>query len=113
MSDEKIYLFNQNNSFGHFVINDTLCPKVYITAKNAEEANKKAESIGIYFNGVANDIDCPCCGDRWYPVEEFDVVNKYPNSEYDFCWCDYIIFYDKNMKPTKIYKKEQSDVAED
>lgn len=77
MSKEKIYLFNQNNSFGYFVINDTLCPKVYIMAKNCKEANKKAKSVGIYFNGVANDIDCPCCGDRWLPVDEDDVVKDY------------------------------------
>ena len=112
MSKEKVYLFDQNNSFGRFTINDSLCPKVYITAKNAEEANKKAESIGIYFDGVSDDIDCPCCGDRWYPVNECDVVDKYPNYEYDFGWCDYVIFYDKDMKPRKIFKTERIDVAE-
>lgn len=109
MSKEKIYLFMQNNSFGYFDINDNLCPRVYITAKNAKEANKKAESIGIYFDGVANDKDCPCCGDRWYPVDEYDVVDKYPDYKYDFNWCNYVIFYDKDMKPTKIFKTENKD----
>ena len=76
MIKEKVYLFDQNNSFGRFIKNDTLCPRVYITAKNAEEANRKAESIGIHFDGVADGIDCPCCGDRWYPVNENDIVDK-------------------------------------
>jgi hypothetical protein len=39
--------------------------KVIISAENAEEANKFAEKQGIYFDGVINGSDCPCCGDRW------------------------------------------------
>lgn len=101
----KVYLFEQNNSFGYFDINDTLCPRVYIAAKNAKEANKKAESIGIYFNGVSDDVDCPCCGDRWHPVDEDDIYQQYPNYKYDFDWCNYVIFYDEDMKPKKIYKR--------
>ena len=106
MSKDKIYRFDQNNSFGHFIINDAVCPRVYITAKNPKEANKKAESIGIYFDGVSKDIDCPCCGDRWYRVHEDDFVESYPDYEWDFNWCDYVIFYDKDMKPRKIFKTE-------
>ena len=105
MSKEKAYLFHQNNSGGVFVIDDKLCPRVYIKAVSAEEANKKAEEIGIYFNGVINDIDCPCCGDRWYPVSEGDAVEKYPNAKWDFIWCDYVIVYDVDMKPIKIFKE--------
>lgn len=105
MSKEKVYLFNQNNIGGGFVINDKLCPRVYITAINAKEANKKAKEIGIYFDGVVYGIDYPCCGDRWYPVSERDTVEKYPNAKWDFVWCDYVIVYDNNMKPTKIFKE--------
>ena len=32
------------------------------------DANDIAQGNGIYFNGVADGIDCDCCGDRWYPV---------------------------------------------
>lgn len=56
--------FNQNNSGGSFgppAIN------VIIEATDAEQANEIAENEGIYFDGCANDRDCPCCGDRWYP----------------------------------------------
>lgn len=105
MSKEIVYLFSQNNSGGYFVIDDKLCPRVYIKAVSAEEANKKAEEIGIYFDGVAKDIDCPCCGDRWYPVSENDVVEEYPDAEWDFWWCDYAIVYDVDMKPIKIFKE--------
>ncbi|WP_420492620.1 DUF7296 family protein [Paenibacillus larvae] len=34
-------------------------------ADTAEQANAKAETIGIYFDGVDKGIDCPCCGDSW------------------------------------------------
>lgn len=80
-------------------------PNVYIEAENAEEANEKALQIGIYFNGVEDGIDCPCCGDRWYPVSERDAVENMPKDEYHFGWCDYVIFYGKDMAPVKIYKE--------
>ena len=59
------YLFDQNNSYGYFEVNDKLCAKLFIEANNEEEANEKAISLGCYFNGVEEGIDCPCCGDRW------------------------------------------------
>ncbi len=63
----KFYTFNQNNSGGSFDIDDDIAHYVIIEAANANEANNKAKSIGIYFDGVDKDIDCPCCGDRWSP----------------------------------------------
>ena len=62
------YHFNQNNSGGWYHNNKDLCHHVIIEAENAAEANELAESIGIYFNGVEDNLDCSCCGDRWYPV---------------------------------------------
>ena len=62
------YNFNQNNSGGWCHNNKDLCHHVIIEAENAAEANELAESIGIYFNGVEDNLDCSCCGDRWYPV---------------------------------------------
>ena len=62
------YHFNQNNSGGWYHNNEDLCHHVIIEAENAAEANELAESIGIYFNGVEDDLDCSCCGDRWCPV---------------------------------------------
>ena len=62
------YHFNQNNSGGWYHNNKDLCHHVIIEAENAAEANELAESIGIYFNGVEDNLDCSCCGDRWCPV---------------------------------------------
>jgi cupin superfamily acireductone dioxygenase involved in methionine salvage len=106
MKDFKIYHFKQNNSGGHFIINDELCPNVYITAKTAEDANKKAENIGIYFDGVNEGVDCPCCGDRWYRVDEDDAECEILMSKFEFIWCDYIILYDENMKAKKLFKED-------
>lgn len=60
------YEFNQNNSGGYFVENDTLCHRLFIEEDSLNEAISKAEDLGCYWDGVASGIDCPCCGDRWY-----------------------------------------------
>lgn len=67
------YNFRQNSSFGRWVTDENLTTNVIIEADNAEQANARAEALGIYFDGCDDDIDCPCCGDRWYPVSEFDA----------------------------------------
>lgn len=61
----KWYEFDQNNSGGHFITNDKVCHRLWIEAESHEEAVEKAEELGCYWDGVANSIDCPCCGDRW------------------------------------------------
>lgn len=73
-AESKFYTFNQNNSGGSFLKDDTtgLTHYVCIEAMDADKANEKAESIGIYFNGCEYGMDCGCCGDRWYPVDESD-----------------------------------------
>ena len=76
MSNTKIYLFNQNNSGGSFDTHDLLCHRVGIEAASRQEANDTAEDIGIYFYGIEDGLDCPCCGDRWYPVSEYDTIDK-------------------------------------
>ena len=61
--------YSQNNSGGSHVYDDNrgLSEWVFIEADSAKEADEYAESIGIYFNGVDDDMDCGCCGDRWHP----------------------------------------------
>lgn len=59
------YEFRQNNSGGSFIIDDKLDVTVWIEAETSSEAEKKALSIGIYFDGIESGRDCPCCGDRW------------------------------------------------
>jgi len=75
------YTFRQNNSGGEYDINDKVNEIVIVEAESADEANLKAEEVGIYFNGVENDLDCECCGDRWDAIceeaEGFDVPTYY------------------------------------
>ena len=66
------FKFRQNNSFGHFVGT----PLVFVQADNAADANSIAQDHGVYFNGVADGIDCDCCGDRWYPVHDDDAQDQ-------------------------------------
>lgn len=68
----KFYVFDQNNSGGYW--DKVLGYKVIIEAENPRQANKLAEVMGIYFNGVENGEDCECCGDRWCEVDEYDAI---------------------------------------
>jgi hypothetical protein len=64
--DTDWYKYRQNNSGGIFVYSDYVANFVLIEASSVAEANSKAESIGIYFNGLGDiGIDCDCCGERW------------------------------------------------
>ena len=67
------YEFRQNNSGGDFEVDDKITIHVWVEANNADEANAKAEEIGIYFEGVDSEMDCSCCGDRWYRVDDIDA----------------------------------------
>jgi len=64
----KFFTYIQNNSGGGFHQDEEsgIGLNVIIEANSSEEANDKAESIGLYFDGCDNDRDCSCCGDRWY-----------------------------------------------
>ena len=72
MSDNKFFEFTQNNSGGSFSVDKELCHRVVIEAESAEEANNIASGMGIYFDGCDAGHDCPCCGDRWYSVDDSD-----------------------------------------
>lgn len=74
------YTYTQNNSGGsfHFDELDGITRFVIIEADSAEDANRRAEEIGIYFDGCDNDIDCDCCGDRWYPAWGGSVAVETP-----------------------------------
>ena len=70
LTKAKFYTFSQNNSGGSFDIDEKagIAEVVIIEAHSADDANLRAKSIGIYFNGVDSDMDCYCCGDRWYEI---------------------------------------------
>ena len=63
----KFYTFIQNNSGGSFDHDPDagIGYRVAIEALNAKDAARRAEDIGIYFNGCDTGQDCSCCGDRW------------------------------------------------
>ena len=73
------FKYDQNNSGGHFRVNDDVSIFVLIQAASFDEANAKAEEVGIYFDGCATNRDCDCCGDRWYesrsPMDGFKTSN--------------------------------------
>lgn len=68
------FTFSQNNSGGAFYEDHPtgVSKIVIIEAESADEANKRAEDIGLYFYGCDDGRDCSCCGDRWYPTSDRD-----------------------------------------
>ena len=60
--------YAQNNSGGSYTYNHNagISEHVIIEAANVDEANRRAEDIGLYFDGCESGYDCECCGDRWY-----------------------------------------------
>lgn len=74
-SKNQIYYFRQNNSGGRYHYDSQVTEKIFIEAASSDEANKIAESIGIYFDGVSSDNDCSCCGDRWSRASYDDTID--------------------------------------
>jgi hypothetical protein len=88
------YDFRQNNSGGEFDFDKKLgiTHFVIVEADSEEDAIKRAEDIGLYFNGIG---DCSCCGNRWYSdfIEASDTptlygkpAEKYMESELAMKW---------------------------
>lgn len=96
----KFYLFNQNNSGGSFVVDDNLTHRVLIEADTVDEAIERAENLGMYWHGVEDGYDCPCCGDRWYTPD--DEGMKFP--------FEYSAF--EKEEAEKIAKKYHAEVVE-
>ena len=113
----KFYHFSQNNSGGgfHFEPDRGISAHVIIEAKDENEAVDRAERIGLYFDGVEDDLDCECCGDRWdrpwsgdlvptayYPVD-LDNPDATPTSDLMIKWIDgpegFIHYADGRMVP--------------
>lgn len=83
------YEYEQNNPGGSFDYDPErgISVHVIVEADNAEEANRRAESIGLYFGGAG---DCPCCGNRWYKMRSDaaggDVPSVYGMPVQDVEW---------------------------
>lgn len=77
----KFYEFNQNNSGGSFDVDNDVCHRLFIEATNAEQANRIAQDLGVYFDGCDSGMDCDCCGDRWYEADEYNAIDLKEMSE--------------------------------
>lgn len=85
----KFYLFDQNNSGGHMVVEEDrgIGSAVVIEAESVKAAEDRAETIGVYFDGVRKSRDCPCCGDRWYRhPEEYTSYEEFLQSITETKW---------------------------
>ena len=83
------YEYRQNNSGGVFFMDGYASLYVFIQAESADDANHQAEEVTIYFDGCERDMDCDCCGDRWYrahgPMDSFTthLFWRGENAEHD------------------------------
>lgn len=77
------YCFIQNNSGGSF--QTTTGIEVVVEAHSPEDANNRAENVGVYFDGASGEdgADCPCCGDRWSRISDWDEPDAVPTMSYD------------------------------
>ncbi len=84
--------FRQNNSGGSFVANHEkgISHFVIVEANDTDDADRRAEQIGLYFNGCQGGKDCSCCGDRWVP--SYGKGTRTPS------------LYDKTVKPGSVFK---------
>ena len=77
-----LYIWDQNNSGGSFIVDDRLTHRLVIEADNYDEAEEKAFRFGVYYNGVDEGRDCSCCGDRWYEGHEVKLPADYSENIY-------------------------------
>ncbi len=101
------YRFDQNNSGGFY--KKDLPEYLIIEADTPEEANLLAENIGIYFNGVLDGVDCPCCGDRWQAVNANNGFKEpYLFSKGD--WSSETVIYFRNKGLVKVIYKNTNEL---
>ncbi len=94
----RYFTFRQNNSGGSFDVDENVGVTVVIQAKDARDANRRAEKIGIYFGGRG---DCPCCGDRWYSLSETEKGDEVPTDGYGTPIGDRIVsdsYFDRSVR---------------
>lgn len=125
MKTLKMYVYAQNYSGAYFYETlgvykeDLSIIPLKCNFYNSKDVNYK--DIGVvdisivpdmvYFNGVYNGDDCPCCGDRWYRLEEndlkiiyiFETVEEYKNS--NIGKCDYYFILEDLKELDNGYKQ--------
>ena len=75
--ETKFYEFSQNNSGGSFDVDENVCHRVIIEAKNENEAIEKFTPMTDNQSG-----SCPCCGERWYISPSEIDLNYYAKNGY-------------------------------
>jgi len=119
-SKMKFYCYSQNNSGGSFVHDAKagIGHYVIVEAKSARDADNRAESIGLYFDGSG---DCECCGNRWSNqwsdegkpkpmIYDYDVSGGiYEESWMSWGLPSYIHYADGTIKEVKHVKKDRKD----
>jgi hypothetical protein len=87
----KLFEYRQNNSGGSFDIEPSsgIATRVWIEALDADDADRRAERVGIYFDGCNDGRDCSCCGDRW-DRSYGEGVSSIEIDGYTFDWHDTI-----------------------
>jgi len=92
------YTFTQNNSGGFDIRNDYISEYVIVEGDDYSDIIHRALDVGIYFNGVRENIDCECCGDRWSKPSDDDDLDTVP------------AVYGKSVKPL-VDKSNTSNVV--
>lgn len=102
----KFFTFNQNNSGGFFKYDKEkgITRIVIIEAINSNHAVSRAEEIGIYFDGVYNESDCQCCGDRWSKPWSDDGTKVPEYYGQDVC-------HELSNKTHRFLKEDQQEIA--
>lgn len=70
----RFFTFDQNNSGGYFT---GPAIDVVVEARTADEANARAEDLGLYFDGAGDCIEC--CGYRWSEQYDDDDGTEVPS----------------------------------
>jgi hypothetical protein len=98
------YHYQQNNSGGTFDIDEKagIGPRVWIEAPSADAADRRAEDIGLYFDGLEKGVDCPCCGDRWYPTSNHPEKHPLISREFDFNWHPIVYLHHHDGRVTSL-----------
>jgi hypothetical protein len=111
----QFFTYSQNNSGGRFTNNDNVAEYVIIEAISADDANTRAEDIGLYFDG---DGDCPCCGDRWSRAWKGDGTDeptiygqKLSDVEASYYRNQVIIHYFDGTKERYEFKKKDAPLS--
>lgn len=105
--ETKFFEYCQNNSGGSFDIDDErgIGVKVWIEATSAEDADRRAEAIGIYFDGCDKGMDCDCCGDRWSTAWGDGSSEPKVSDEWDFNWSSTVYVHKFDGSIERIQKR--------